>query len=258
MYCSHAGKNISNSITHLHAKEVSIVLAWLRKFGLIIAGALLISAVSISWLTDRDDAVRTEYVAPDPIPSAMTSSSSPTPSPSASITPLPTPTPITLADPKPGDKPVEVVVMRGGKYIVKPVRIGSGTSFEGKRWSPVPGTAEWYQVDDYPKPGKLSTLNSVIAAHVAYSGEPDAFAQLEDVKEGDKVIVTYASKQTYTYTVTKIIVEDKLVIRNNQQIWGERSTKRRSTILFTCDDQSGYRSDGTRRDNRAVIATIDE
>jgi LPXTG-site transpeptidase (sortase) family protein len=252
------GKNISNSITHLHAKEVSNVLTWLRKNWPIIVGALLISSAIVLWLADRDVA-RTQYVAPDPVPSVTASAPSTTPIPSVSITPTPTPTPTSLADPKAGDKPVRVAVMRGEEYVVDPVSIGHATSFTATQvWSPVPGVAEWYQVDDYPKPGKSSTLNSVIAAHVAYSGEPDAFAQLEDVKVGDKVIVTYASKQTYTFTVIEIIVEDKEVIRSNQRVWGYQANKSRSTVLFTCDDQSGYRSDGHRRDNRAVIATIDE
>lgn len=233
------------------------MLTWLNRNRLLFMATLLILVTAIIWLMGQRDEARTQYVAPDPAPSAMATATSVTPSSSAPTSPIDTPTQAT--DPQPGDKPVEVAVTRGDEHIVMPVAISDYTSFTGRQvWSPQPGTAEWYQVDDYPKPGTSSTLKSIIAAHVAYSGEPDVFANLEAVEVGDEVIVTYASKQTYTFIVTAIIVDDKVTIRDNQDIWGYAADEQRSTVLFTCDDQSGYRLDGHRRDNRAVIATIVE
>ncbi len=138
--------------------------------------------------------------------------------------------------------------------MVKPVRFGRATSFSAPgKWSPNPGTVEWYQKEDYLRPGVLSPLHSVIAGHVSYNGEPDVFADLEDVKIGDTVIVTYASGAKYTFTVKQIIVETKTKIQNDQRVWGYHKPAR-SVALFTCDDEFGTCEGGHLCGNRAIIA----
>ena len=231
------------------------------KRGLSVILGLVLIVVSCSlWYQGAKDVPLVEYSAPgptaptqtlQPIPSASESSSSPTPTSTTGVT-----------DPAAGDMPVQVTVKRGSKDIVRTMNIGQVTSFSAQDvWSPVPDTAEWYRIDDYPRPGALSTLKSVIGGHVTYGRKlngdpkPNVFFTLENAKKGDVVIVRYKSGKTYKFTVTKIVVENKDVIRGNQEIWGY-SDLSRSVVLFTCDTDGGYSSDGHTLNNRAVIATM--
>lgn len=232
---------------------------------MVVGVAFVLAAIVMMLSSISREAERVTY-APSPEPSVLTAPSAPPSSPTQapvptvvqvpSTKPTETPSP-TVTDPAPGDVPSRVSVVRGDKIIVEPIIIGKGTSFtENGVWNPVPGYAEWYSLDDHPLPCTLSTLRSVIAGHVAYDGEPNVFFTLDQVVIGDIVVVTYRSGYECRLVVTDIINEDKEVLRTNQSVWGF-NPESRTVILFTCDDQDGFRSDGHRKNNLAVVATVE-
>lgn len=215
----------------------------------------------IIWSIWPREAEYVEYTAP--VPSTSTNTNTPrvpVPSTTSSATSLQTATEgLSVVDPAVDDIPVEVSVVRDDQEIVEAVRLSTGTSLSsgGDVWSPKSGWAEWYQPDGYPRPGVLATRPAVIGGHVAYSGKPDVFANLEQVEVGDIVQVTYQSGVEYKFQVGKIAVADKEAMRTEQSIWGE-GPESRTVVLMTCDDGSGFGPDGHRRDNRAVWATMIE
>lgn len=109
----------------------------------------------------------------------------------------------------------------------------------------------WFSGHGRVAPGAVGT--SVIAGHVAVGGRPDVFADLSDVRVGDRVELTGTDGATRTFRVVRAGVVDKNELTVDQTVWGGNSSVRRLAIV-TCDDAFGFRGDGHRVANYVVIA----
>lgn len=214
--------------------------------------AVMVASSIVAWRYWPNDAVeRQSYVAPE----STTSSSTTTPrKPASKAVGRPV-----LVDPKPGDVPVSVKVIRGNQTIVARATIGPATSRvplgNGRyKWSPVPGTTEWYQPKDHPRPGEMSRKYAIIAGHVWYGGH-DVFTDLYKVKKGDIIAIAYDSGSSYKFKVNTVFTEDKNDLAKAGVVWDEMPKLRQRLALVTCDAGNGFRPSGERRDNRVVLAT---
>lgn len=116
-----------------------------------------------------------------------------------------------------------------------------------------PGRNEviWFTGSDRVSPGQVGT--AVIAAHVTWEGQPDAFISLPEVAVGDEITVGYDDGSTMTFTVTQTSAVDKEQLARSLSVWGPHPDRPRLAII-TCDPVLGYQSDGHTAANFVVIA----
>ena len=117
--------------------------------------------------------------------------------------------------------------------------------------NPDQGDLIWYTGTERVVPGQLGT--AVLAAHMIYYDEPDVFADLGEVVEGDVVTVGYGNGQTRDFVVTHTEQLSKEGLQTSPEVWGDQDDVAR-IALITCDDSLGERQDGRRRANFVAIA----
>lgn len=111
----------------------------------------------------------------------------------------------------------------------------------------------WFTGDDRVSPGQVGT--SVIAGHVSYGDDPDAFAGLSSVQVGDSVQVGYADGKELRATIVSTQLVSKTDLQHSVDVWGDNQERRRIAII-TCDDALGTRDDGHRVANFVAIAEV--
>lgn len=143
--------------------------------------------------------------------------------------------------------PVEITISTAD--ISVPID-GRGLDAEGEI-DPPQDEVMWYTGHDRVTPGQLGT--AVVAGHVSYYGEPDVFADLASVQEGDRVTITYADGSTDDFAIVSTHRVDKEELRQSDLVWGDQTSSRRLAIV-TCDEALGFGDDGHRRANFVAIA----
>ncbi|MBP6038071.1 MAG: hypothetical protein KA604_01920 [Candidatus Saccharimonas sp.] len=161
-----------------------------------------------------------------------------------------TPSVSKFSDPR--GKPVSITILRGKEAIVpQAVFDGGTTQYRDQRgklvWSPRENKVEWYQARQWPKPGMMSTKTSLILGHVT-----DVFENLSTAIPGDLAVVSYDSGDTVYILIDWTQVMDKPVATNDSRLWGYNKNPGWHTVIYTCDDRNGFRSDGHRKDNFAA------
>ncbi|USQ78746.1 class F sortase [Ornithinimicrobium faecis] len=103
---------------------------------------------------------------------------------------------------------------------------------ESNRIDPEPGEAVWYTGHDRVRPGELGT--AVVVGHAEQDGEPDAFADLATITEGERVTITFADGVTLQLDVSdvQVLAEDEL--QDSDLVWGPQQQTHR-TVLVTSD-----------------------
>lgn len=145
------------------------------------------------------------------------------------------------------DTPAEIAISTAG--ISVPID-GRGLDEDGEI-DPPQGEVMWFTGHDRVAPGQLGT--AVVAGHVSYYGEPDVFADLASVHEGDRVTITYADGSTADFTIVSTHLVDKSELQQSDLVWGDQTDSRRLAIV-TCDEALGFGTDGHRRANFVAIA----
>jgi hypothetical protein len=117
--------------------------------------------------------------------------------------------------------------------------------------NPGRGQIIWFTGSDRVSPGQVGT--AVIAAHVTWEGQADAFVNLPSVGVGDVVTVGYTDGSSSSFTVTSTAAVDKDQLSRSLSVWGPHPDRPRLAII-TCDPALGYQSDGHTEANFVVIA----
>lgn len=120
--------------------------------------------------------------------------------------------------------------------------------------NPDRGEVIWFPDRDRAVPGAEGI--GVIAGHVEYYGQPDAFARLDEVGVGDGMTITQQDGDVLDLTVIHTEILDKEEVRTSDLVWGD-DEDRRLVALVTCDDTLGLRGDGHRAANLVVVAEVD-
>lgn len=129
---------------------------------------------------------------------------------------------------------------------------GAGLDEDGEI-DPPQGEVMWYTGHDRVTPGDLGT--AVIAGHVSYHSEPDTFAELASVREGDQVRLTLGTGETVVADIVSTHLVDKDELQGSDLVWGDQKTTRRIAIV-TCDEALGIGEDGHRKANFVAIAEV--
>jgi LPXTG-site transpeptidase (sortase) family protein len=103
-------------------------------------------------------------------------------------------------------------------------------------------TASW--LDTGPRPGQVG--NAVIAGHRGV-GSPALFSHLENLRPGDRIMVSDASGAEIVYVVTRVASAD-LSTTTQQEVFGAASA--RDLVLITC---FGTYLDSTRSYDRRLV-----
>lgn len=103
---------------------------------------------------------------------------------------------------------------------------------DSNRIDPQPGEAVWYTGHDRVRPGELGT--AVVVGHAEHDGEPDAFADLASITDGERVTITFADGVTLQLDVssTQVLTEEEL--QESDLVWGAQQETHR-TVLVTSD-----------------------
>lgn len=119
--------------------------------------------------------------------------------------------------------------------------------------NPDRGEVIWFDGRGRAVPGAVGI--AVVAGHVSYYDEPDAFHQLAAVQEGDGVTLTQQDGDVLELTVVRTATVDKEELRTSDLVWGQE-TDRRLVAFVTCDSELGFREDGHRAANHVVVAEV--
>jgi len=149
----------------------------------------------------------------------------------------------------PSETPVRLDIPTAG--ISVPLS-GAGLTEDGEI-NPPQGEVTWYTGHDRATPGRLGT--AVIAGHVSYYSEPDVFADLDQVADGDKVTITFADGVTLEMDIVSTHLVDKDELQSSDLVWGDQKDSRRLAIV-TCDETLGFGEDGHRKANFVAIAQL--
>lgn len=186
-----------------------------------------------------------------PPPAAVTAGPiSPTTTHSPSVT---TPTPKISVTPKfsaPRGEPTGVRITRLGKTLMSEQKISGSVGLkrdskgnlvyrEGRTvLEPPDSNVAWYHENGaWPKPGYPGP--SVLVAHINHNGKPGAFWNLQVVKPGDSVGVSYSSGDTVTFIITAVERPQKVFLPSDK-IWN--ATKRPVLRLVTCDPVTDFQN----------------
>lgn len=132
------------------------------------------------------------------------------------------------AQPPADDQAVTMTLPTSGEPIaLRPAGVN-----ENNRIDPEPGEAVWYTGHDRVRPGELGT--AVIVGHTEHDGEPDAFATLGDVEEGQRITIVFADGVTLELDVASVEVLTEDELRDSDTVWGEQSVTHR-TVLVSSD-----------------------
>lgn len=160
---------------------------------------------------------------------------------------------VTMKDPR--GVPRQIIISRG-QSVFASAYLDAGHSDAQGVWQSAPHRASWLDEGGRPAPGvKNATLRSVITAHVNWSGKPDVFANLRDVKVGDRIVVTFDSGDLAIFAVTsppRGFIKKQMV--KEDSYWDVSRASRELTVI-TCDQSSVRRPDGHLSDNLALKAT---
>ncbi|GAA5159188.1 class F sortase [Ornithinimicrobium tianjinense] len=229
----------------------------------LIIGGLLVAAVAVLALvlqsgggSDDDAAASTSPTVElsvetaEPTPSASASPSATTASRSAEPSPTPTASPSPSPSGNAGQAqgaPAWIRITAGG---VDAPLVPQGLAPDG---TINPGRNEviWFTGSNRVSPGQVGT--AVIAAHVTWEGQPDAFVNLTAVGPGDVVEVGYDDGTSRSFTVTQAVPVDKDQLARSLTVWGDHPDHPRLAII-TCDDTQGFQPDGHTAANYVVIA----
>lgn len=113
-----------------------------------------------------------------------------------------------------------------------PITVRAAGVNESNRIDPEPGEAVWYTGHDRVRPGELGT--AVIVGHASHDGEPDVFAELASVTQGELIILTFADGVTLQLDVTSTQVLAEEELRESDLVWGPQQESHR-TVLVTSD-----------------------
>lgn len=192
----------------------------------------------------------------DPRPSGTGSSAlgSNTPDPEVSVTPA-ADDEQSAADRAAGTRAADG--RASGNHLSIPA-VGLSTSIapqglRGGKVNPAAGDVIWFTGHDRVRPGATGT--TVIAGHVINQQGPDEFAALEQLEEGDGVVVGYPGGEELRFEVTSTSIVDKDELTRSADVWGDNSDTRR-VVLVTCDDELGFREDGHRSANFVAVAEL--
>lgn len=153
------------------------------------------------------------------------------------VSPEPAAVAVSAAD-HDGPLPVRLDVPAAG--ISVPLA-GAGLSDTG-RLDATATTATWYTGHERVSPGKLGT--AVVASRAAgQDGQPGAFAGLDALQEGDRVVVTFDDGVTLELDVVSAEVVDPGELQDSEVVWGDQSSTRR-VALVTADNVAD--SDGDK------------
>lgn len=125
-------------------------------------------------------------------------------------------TPITQVQPHVAgaDTPVALEINTAGISVLLH---GEGLDADGKI-DPPQGEVMWYTGHNRVSPGQLGT--AVVAGHVSYYSEPDVFADLASVKEGDQVTISYGDDSTADFIIVSTRLLDKSELQQSELLWG--------------------------------------
>jgi LPXTG-site transpeptidase (sortase) family protein len=157
--------------------------------------------------------------------------------------------PLAVGSLDPSETPVRLDVPAAG--ISVPLT-AAGLTAEGEI-NPPQGEVMWYTGHDRATPGRLGT--AVIAGHVSYYSEPDVFADLSQVADGDKVTITFADGVALEMDIVSTHLVEKDELQSSDLVWGDQKDRRRVAIV-TCDETLGFGDDGQRKANFVAVAEL--
>ena len=114
----------------------------------------------------------------------------------------------------------------------EPIMLRATDVNDHNRIDPEPGEAAWYTGHDRARPGELGT--AVIVGHAEHDGEPDAFADLASITEGEQVTLTFADGVILRLDVVSAQVMSDDELRESDLVWGPQRESHR-TVLVTSD-----------------------
>lgn len=185
-------------------------------------------------------------------PTTSTAIVKPSPTP-AVVTPSVTPTPTPAIPANPRGNPLWVTVEHPGEQPYVSTSIVPNRLQLNEKLVPPSRKAGWYAEPQWPKPGELSALRSVLVGHATCgSGCHDVFYNLKQVRIGDIVRVKYDSGdvavfRVYTDWASKDKDEFVIPIREDgtrtdvYPAWfSPTGAEEQVVTLATCDTASGY------------------
>lgn len=149
------------------------------------------------------------------------------------------------APPTPADQAVTMTLPTADE----PIALRPADVNENNRIDPEPGEAVWYTGHDRVRPGDLGT--AVIVGHAEHDGAPDAFADLGDLKQGQRITITFADGVTLELDVASVEVLTEDDLRDSDIVWGEQHETHR-TVLVT----SGLVEQGDREGHVVVVGQL--
>lgn len=133
----------------------------------------------------------------------------------------------TVTAPVTAGSPVRLDI--GAAGVSQPL-YGAGLDEDGEI-DPPRGQVMWYTGHGRAVPGDLGT--AVIAGHASYAGEPDVFADLSGVREGDRVTLTLGQGDRVVGDVVGLHLMTPDELQGSDLVWGDQRATRR-IALVTC------------------------
>ncbi len=103
------------------------------------------------------------------------------------------------------DRPVPTSITIDGIGVDEAPVLDVGVRSDGEMEIPGANDVGWYRFN--PTPGELGS--SVLAAHIAYNGEPGVFRYLADVEIGERVVVAFDDGTTTEFEIVELAQYDK-------------------------------------------------
>lgn len=154
--------------------------------------------------------------------------------------------------------PVHVDVHQDGQLIVGAPVHHTQMDAAGDL-DPEPRTVGWYGEPQWgTTPGERSPYAGILAGHVVYDGLKDVFWNLEDVRAGDVVVVTYGdgTQAAFEADADAVSVEKEALTQDPAHRWAwEPGGDDARVTLITCDLVPGTGLAGNAFNNWVVQAT---
>lgn len=154
--------------------------------------------------------------------------------------------------------PVHVEVHQDGERIVG-ASVEHTQMNEANELDPDPQTVGWYGAPQWgTDPGERSPYAGILAGHVVYYGVKDVFWNLDAVRAGDVVVLTYddGSQAVFEADADAVSVEKEALTQDpaNRWAWEPGGDDARLTLI-TCDLVPGTGMAGNAFNNWVVQAT---
>lgn len=154
--------------------------------------------------------------------------------------------------------PVHVEVHQDGERIVG-ASVEHTQMNEAGELDPDPQTVGWYGAPQWgTDPGERSPYAGILAGHVVYYGVKDVFWNLDAVRAGDVVVLTYddGSQAVFEADADAVSVEKEALTQDpaNRWAWEPGGDDARLTLI-TCDLVPGTGMAGNAFNNWVVQAT---